>query len=237
MSKVRIGAHRGAMCHAPENTLPAFEIAIEHGTYRIECDVRRTSDGHLILMHDATVDRTTGGEGQVAEKSLHEIKELRADGDIQIPTFTEALECAKGRTKLLVELKDNDIVDQVVEEIVSAGMESDCTIIAFHEESTRRARLLNPDIDRGYFFLGPRDVNVPQIIDDFDPTLLVVWPRAAIPEMISEAKSMGLKVRCGFADNMSYEKSFDTFKKMVDMGVDEISCGRPDWIKQMIEDR
>jgi len=233
--EVRIGAHRGAMCHAPENTLPAFEVAIEHGTYRIECDVRRTADEALILIHDATVERTTNGEGSVRDKSLNEIKSLRAQGDVQIPTFAEALECAKGRARMLVELKDDDIVDQVVEEIVAAGMESECTVIAFHGDSILRARALNPDIARGYFFLEPGDVNLPKIIEDFAPALLVVWPRAATPEIISEAKSLGLQVRCGFADNMTYEESFEIFKRMVVMGVDEVSCGRPDWIKQMIE--
>ena len=232
--KIRIGAHRGAMCHAPENTLPAFEIAIEYGTYRIECDVRRAADGSLILMHDANVERTTSGEGSVREKSLAEIRSLRAEGDVEIPTFTEALECARGRVKLLVELKEDDIVDQVVDEIVAAGMESACTIIAFHEESTLRARVLNRDIDRGYFFLEPGDVNLPLVIEELAPALLVVWPRAATSEVIREAKSLGLQVRCGFADNMSYEESFEIFKRMVGMGVDEISCGRPDWIKQMI---
>ena len=59
MKKILIGAHRGAMCHAPENSLAAFEKAIDFGTYRIECDIRQTKDGHLVMMHDASVDRTT----------------------------------------------------------------------------------------------------------------------------------------------------------------------------------
>eukprot|EP01047_Picozoa_sp_COSAG01_P025628 COSAG01_NODE_1626_length_9689_cov_12.495412_6_plen_97_part_00 len=58
--QLRVGAHRGAMCYAPENTLAAFEAAILHGVYRIECDVRSTRDGVLVLMHDPAVDRTTG---------------------------------------------------------------------------------------------------------------------------------------------------------------------------------
>ena len=235
-SPTRIGAHRGAMFHATENTLLAFEIAIEQGTYRIECDVRRTADGSLILMHDATLERTTNGKGSVGAKSLNEIKSLRADGDVQIPTFTEALECARGRTRMLIELKENNIVDQVVEEITDAGMQGNCTIISFHESSTLRARALNPDIDRGYFFLEAGEFNIPQVIENLAPALLVVWPRAANPEVIREAKNLDLQVRCGFSDNMSYEESFEIFKRMVAMGVDEVSCGRPDWIAQMITD-
>jgi len=62
---IRVGAHRGAMCDAPENTIEAFRLALEAGTYRIECDVRSNADGELFMMHDASVDRTTDGSGEL----------------------------------------------------------------------------------------------------------------------------------------------------------------------------
>ena len=58
-----ICAHRGANSTHPENTLPAFEEAIRLGAHMIELDVRQTKDGHLVLMHDATIDETTNGKG------------------------------------------------------------------------------------------------------------------------------------------------------------------------------
>ena len=74
-----------------------------------------------------------------------------------------------------------------------------------------------------------------KVIDELGADLLVVWPRAATPEHIADAKRCGLHVRCGFADDMSYEEAYEVFKRMVDMGVDEVSCGRPDWIGRMID--
>ena len=60
-----IFAHRGASAHAPENTLAAFELALQQGADAIELDVKLTVDGHVVVIHDATVDRTTGARGRV----------------------------------------------------------------------------------------------------------------------------------------------------------------------------
>ena len=65
-----IFAHRGASAHAPENTLAAFELALTQGADGIELDVKLSADGHVIVIHDATVDRTTGSRGRVKELSL-----------------------------------------------------------------------------------------------------------------------------------------------------------------------
>ena len=64
---ILVGAHRGAMCHAPENSLAAVETAIAMGAYRVEFDVRRSRDGEIVVMHDETVDRTTDGTGRVGD--------------------------------------------------------------------------------------------------------------------------------------------------------------------------
>lgn len=235
-AEILIGAHRGAMCHAPENTLEAFEKAIEFGTYRIECDIRRTSDGHLVMMHDATVDRTTDGAGKLNEMSLEEVGRLKLGETASVPTLAETLECARGRCRLLLELKDPDIAVQVVETVVAAGMLDDCTLISFDEDNLRVARQANPAVRIGFFHLEPKSIDPAKVVDEFGATLLVVWPRAAEPAIIDSAKAAGLHVRCGFADNMTYEESLEIFTRMVQMGVDEISCGRPDWIARMVRE-
>jgi glycerophosphoryl diester phosphodiesterase len=158
---LRVGAHRGAMSHAPENTLAAFETAISMGVYRIECDVRQTADGHLVLMHDDTVDRTTNGTGSLRELTLEQVRELRAvtgagggTGSEPVPTLEEALRCAKGRCKLLVELKDTDIAEATVSLIEACGMTPDCTISTFHEDSLRICREVSDSIGTCYFMPG-----------------------------------------------------------------------------------
>jgi glycerophosphoryl diester phosphodiesterase len=158
---LRVGAHRGAMSHAPENTLAAFETAIAMGVYRIECDVRQTADGVLVLMHDDTVDRTTNGSGTLRDLTLQQLGELRAvagagggTGSEPVPTLESALRCAKGRCKLLVELKDTDIAEATVTLIEACGMTADCTISTFHEDSLRVCREVSDTIGTCYFMPG-----------------------------------------------------------------------------------
>jgi len=74
-----VQAHRGASAYAPENTLPAFKKAIEMGADGVECDISTTSDGHWVVMHDSTVDRTTNGTGKITDLSLQQIKTLNID--------------------------------------------------------------------------------------------------------------------------------------------------------------
>src|SRR5512147_1818449 len=71
-------AHRGDLAHAPENTLPSFSQAIQKGADGVELDVKLTVDGHVIVIHDETVDRTTNGSGKVATFTLEAIRKLDA---------------------------------------------------------------------------------------------------------------------------------------------------------------
>lgn len=233
MSTLRIGAHRGAMVYAPENTLAAFEKAIEQGAYRVEFDLRRTRDGHLVVIHDATVERTTDGSGLVAAMDLAQLQKLSSSGE-RIPSFAEAIECMKNRTRMLVEFKDGDIAEQAVRQIEAAGVVEQCTLSSFHEESLLEARALNEQLEIAYFLVEPKPFDAAEIIERFGAGLLIVWPVAAKREFLADAKAHGLDIRCGFRDDLSYEEVRERFKALAAMGVDEFSCGRPDWIGRLI---
>ena len=69
-------AHRGASAYAPENTMPAFEKALELGAEGIELDVHMTADGEIVVIHDHTIDRTSNGKGMVKDLTLDEIKKF-----------------------------------------------------------------------------------------------------------------------------------------------------------------
>ncbi|MCP5517871.1 MAG: glycerophosphodiester phosphodiesterase family protein [Verrucomicrobiales bacterium] len=105
-------AHRGDHEHAHENTLTAIRAAARVGADYVEVDVRQTRDGHLVLMHDATVDRMTDGSGRVAELDLDAIRRLRVTDETRpelapdrVPTFDEALSAMKGRIHLYLDFK------------------------------------------------------------------------------------------------------------------------------------
>ncbi len=100
---VFVAAHRGDWRNAPENSLQSIEYAIEMGCEIVEVDVRKTLDGELVLMHDTTLDRTTTGEGHVADWTLAEIRKLKLKNGQgvptrhKVPTLREAMVVAKGR--------------------------------------------------------------------------------------------------------------------------------------------
>jgi glycerophosphoryl diester phosphodiesterase len=105
-------AHRGASGHAPENTMAAFDKAVEMKADYFELDVQMTKDGHLVVIHDTTVDRTTNGTGNVKDYTLKEIRQLDAgswfgpeyQGE-RIPTLDEVLDKYQGKIGILIELK------------------------------------------------------------------------------------------------------------------------------------
>ncbi len=100
-------AHRGAQLIAPENTLTAFKLAVRKGFRALECDVQLTKDGHLVVIHDETVDRTTDGVGWVSQLEQSKISKLSIGGIEHIPSlqavFYEVV--VKSKRKLIIELK------------------------------------------------------------------------------------------------------------------------------------
>ncbi len=148
-----ISAHRGASTTHPENTLAAFREAIRLGAHQIELDVYLTRDGSLVVIHDATVDRTTDGTGRVAAFTLAEIKKLDAGSwkgeqfaGERVPTLTEALEIMPRNTWLNLHLKGGgDLGTAVAEEVVRQGRLHQAFLAAGHSAADA-ARRVAPNI-------------------------------------------------------------------------------------------
>jgi len=107
---ILVAAHRAAHNKYPENSLAAIRETIRIGADFIEIDTRCTSDGRVILMHDGSVDRTTNGEGKVASMTFKQIRKLRLKGSdkdhiYKVPTFREALQEAKGKIMVDIDMK------------------------------------------------------------------------------------------------------------------------------------
>lgn len=145
-------SHAACKGHAPENTLAGIRKALAFGVDAIEIDVHCTADGVPILMHDATVDRTTNGAGAVAGLSLAAIRELDAGGKgfagqfagEHIPTLAETVDLTRGRSLLIVEIKGEDIEREVVRVIEPA--EDAVMVWSFRAATVARIRELAPAI-------------------------------------------------------------------------------------------
>lgn len=120
-------AHRGASGYAPENTMAAFLEAVKMKADYIEIDVQMTRDGHLVVIHDTTVDRTTDGTGEVGSFTLEEIRQLDAGSFFApefagepIPTFEEVLDEFRGKVGILIELKAPELYPGMEERVAAA---------------------------------------------------------------------------------------------------------------------
>jgi glycerophosphoryl diester phosphodiesterase len=111
---LKIG-HRGAKGYKPENTLIGFQKAIDLHVDRIELDVHLSSDNELMVIHDATIDRTTDGKGFVNQFSLPELKRFRIEKEHHIPTLSEVLNLIDQKCDINIELKSFETADKVVE--------------------------------------------------------------------------------------------------------------------------
>ncbi|KQB38507.1 glycerophosphodiester phosphodiesterase [Flavobacterium aquidurense] len=107
-------AHRGAKGYEPENTLKAFQKALDLNADGIELDVHLSADGHIIVIHDETIDRTANGKGFVNNFSLSELKTFLIDGKYQIPTLKEVLELIDKKCLINIELKGLGTASKVV---------------------------------------------------------------------------------------------------------------------------
>ena len=159
-------AHRGASAHAPENTLAAFELALEQGAHGIELDVKLSADGEAVVIHDPTVERTTNGKGKVSELDLASLRKLDAGSLFsekfkgeKIPTLIEVFETIGKRAIINVELTNyttrrDGLADKVCELVKQFGLQENVLFSSFLPSNLIRTRNLLPDTPRGILALG-----------------------------------------------------------------------------------
>lgn len=144
-------AHRGASAHYPENTCLAFRKAIEQGVDALEIDVHRTADDELVILHDATLDRTTTGAGRVRDHTWAQLRSLDAGRGEPIPTLAEVIQLAReARVHLCVEVKGATEVEEfaIAEGIVRALEAADflhqSLLTSFSPAALLRVKALQP---------------------------------------------------------------------------------------------
>ena len=156
-----IFAHRGDFAHAPENTLPSFQQALQKGADGVELDAKLTSDGHVIVIHDSTVDRTTDGKGRVASLTLEAIRKLDAGKwfnekftGTKVPPLEEVFEIV-GKDKMInIELTNyssphDGLVVKVCELIKRHNNQNQILFSSFFSSNLKIASQAMPEIPRG----------------------------------------------------------------------------------------
>lgn len=161
-----IFAHRGASAHAPENTLAAFELALAQGAEGIELDTKLSADGHAVVIHDATVDRTTDGHGRVNDMSLADLRSLDAGvffaekyrGE-KIPTLEEVFEALGKRLFINIELTNyktpgDHLVEAVCMLVKKFALQKQVLFSSFLGSNLSKARGLLPEVPLGLLALN-----------------------------------------------------------------------------------
>ena len=246
-SWIRI-AHRGASGAAPENTLAAFKKAIEIGVDAVELDLHGTRDGEIVVIHDASLDRTTNLRGPVRKNRLATIKVADAGGWFhpdfageriqvdantvrtvareQVPTLTEALECIGGNAIAVLEIKDTTIGEAVVKKINEMDALKRVVIISFHTSVLQEVRALDPRIPTGWLIgnhnkhLSP--IHLCQQLGELGSSLLNVNHQLITAEFAHEIQRRGIALWCWTVDDLT------RMREMKTLGVQGITSNYPE---------
>ena len=212
--------HRGARAYEPENTLRSFRYAIELGVDAVELDVRKTKDNELVVIHNADVNKTTDGSGAVSELTLEEIKGFVTDKGEQVPTLEEALDSIGKRVKILVELKETGIEEQVLSLVNKKKLTENVIIVSFLEDALRKVRELSSEVATGLIYV--RHKNPIQAALDLKAEYLLPLYRFTHSANVNKAHEKGLKM---IVWTINTKEEVAEYRKK---GVDGIATDRPD---------
>lgn len=233
-SKVLIAAHRAMHTKYPENSLAAFQNSIDSGVDIIETDIRTTKDGKLILMHDATIDRTTNGEGRVKDLTFIELLKFDLDkesGDSEthkIPLAEDAFNLAHGKIMIDIDIKGVYAKD-LVELVHNTKTEKQALFFDSELEVLDSVIILDSTL-----LLMPRAYSleeVKMIIERFHPPVIHIDPSFYTEEVVSTIKASGARVwinALGFPDAKALIGIVDTgYTTLTDGGANIIQTDYP----------
>lgn len=232
-------AHRGASGHAPENTLAAFQRAVELGATFIETDLRVTRDGRFVAVHDDTLDRTTNGSGEV-EFTLDELQRLDAglwfDRDFmgeRIPTLAQILEFSSAHDVVFyLELKYRAVTGMdhaLAAALRKAQNAGRIVVISFDPDTLAPLRRIEPSIMLG-LLVEDGDASCIQAAQGLGARQLCPRSSLVTPELLDQAHQVDLKVATWTVNSAAAMRS------MISAGVDGIMTDFPDRLRAIIED-
>ena len=243
-------SHRGESADAPENTLPAFNLAFERNTDGFETDIHLTADKVLVCCHDFDTWRTCQGVSHIIEESKwDDIKDLDASysnldyGPTGIPRFAETLQYLGKGKSYFVEIKDNDyeVMDIMLKEVDEAGIDrKQIVMISFHAEVVRSYKAKYPEME-AYFLCSMGDGKEKSFDERADEVIkiahdvkadgvdLFLVPHAITKEFVQKFHDAGLKCAVWTVDQCT------TAKKWADAGADAVTSNCAAKVKAWVE--
>lgn len=236
-----VQAHRGYSGRYPENTLLAFEKAVEAGVHQIELDIRAAKDGTVFVLHDAKVDRTTDGIGSLHELTAQEVKALDAGAwyapqfrGERIPTLAETLDALKDRVRINIEVKVDrapmevarTAIERALEEVNARAMFDQVVFSSFSLDALYWVKRLHPQASIALLDWD-RETHL-----DRQLTVLALkgqgWlahPAMLSPERVKQAHERGLFIISGGGNDEATRK--ESVQRLCELGVDYISTNFP----------
>ncbi|MFO7917851.1 MAG: glycerophosphodiester phosphodiesterase [Anaerolineae bacterium] len=234
-------AHRGASAVAPENTLAAFEAAVEAGADGVELDVMRCRSGELVVVHDDTVDRTTDGSGLVRTISKDSLRMLDAGSWFgleyagqRIPTLEEALAFVERGIRLNIEIKSQMLRSEGLEEeiadmIRAQRCEDRVLISSFNPLVLMRMKDVAPELQRGLLYAPGSLRSSPRIWRHFvQPQALHPHHNVVDEEYIHWARDNGYRVNVWTVNEAA------RMREMTALGVDGIITDHPARLRRLL---
>lgn len=220
---VYLTAHRGVTARAPENTVPAYEAAVELGYYTAECDIRLTKDNEWVLIHNSSIDTWFCQTGEVSEFTLAELKTFSYKWGVNfwqegltIPTLDEYLDVFVGTsTRPQIEIKgDNyDLLYKIVDSVKAKGLKEQAIIISFDLEQLKKIRELDADIELWYLI----DEITPKTIEEAKSLGGNVWLSPDFEDNTTE--SIQLAIDAGVPASFWTVNTVEEAKMLYDMGI------------------
>ena len=236
--ETKVMAHRGASTETPENTMAAFQKAIDDMADYIELDVQLTSDGEVIVMHDSNAYRTTGVDENIVNMTYKEVRRLDAGSwysdeykGEKVPGLREVLELAQGKIKLNIELKPADNGEELARKTVALiekyNMENDCVITSFSSSALSAAKSCDENIRVGYILSAAYgDYYDMKNIDFFSVNAAFLSKRT-----IDAIHNSGKQVYAWTVNNK------DSIKNLTNKGVDGVITDNPVLARETIYSR
>lgn len=241
ITRTQVTAHRGFSKVAPENTMPAFQAAMDCGADYIELDLQLTADDQLVVIHDDKLDRTTNGKGLVERYTYEQLKTLSAgswfgsDGefdDVEIPLFSDVLELTGKDIMLNIEIKKSGdpkkTAEKAVELIEEYDIVNSCYVTSFSYPALKKVKQLNPKIKTAFIANLATATSYAQLpyIDAVSMNYLFVNQ-----SVVNSAHHHGKRIFVWTVDRQS------EMQKMMALGVDNIITDRPDKALEIVNSK